>query len=341
MPSNSPFLRLPRRLLPAGCLLTAVTIVALPTSASAQQILDVNLNLQNVLTGLVGTTASPTTPTVTGVVNGLLTPGTGLLSQLEAAVNVQGDAINLLDAKVGNLASVQLGLDGLRSSVDVSSADHLRRLNALDDGQNSQNLRLASHDSDIGELRRGDTDQDEQLQQHDDDISELRAASSEQSSWNDDMNDAVKDHEVRVSSLETAASSSLGQVKTQTNMMSSMASQTVVRLDEMSGRLDQTNAVVQQHGKALEAMSSKLQSMDGRIDTANEGVAMALALKAPAVAADKTFAVSGGWGTFEGENAFAMSGAVRANDYLQVDAGVAVGASDGSVGGRAGATLSW
>jgi hypothetical protein len=68
---------------------------------------------------------------------------------------------------------------------------------------------------------------------------------------------------------------------------------------------------------------------------------MAMALSSPYVPEDKTFAISGGWGTFEGKNAFGLSGAMRATEYLQFDAGVAYGASTASVGGRMGATLAW
>ena len=97
---------------------------------------------------------------------------------------------------------------------------------------------------------------------------------------------------------------------------------------------------IQEVTNRVSNIENRMDNMNERIDTANAGVAMAFAMKTPTVAENKTFAVSGGWGTFEGENAFAVSGAVRATDMLQFDAGIAVG-SGSAVGGRAGATLSW
>ncbi len=103
------------------------------------------------------------------------------------------------------------------------------------------------------------------------------------------------------------------------------------RLDSLDTRLND----------GLASVSAGLSAVNARVDRANEGVAMAMALKSPYVPSDKTFALSGGWGTFEGENAFGISGAVRASDYLQFDAGVAFGAGHSTVGGRVGATLAW
>ncbi len=45
--------------------------------------------------------------------------------------------------------------------------------------------------------------------------------------------------------------------------------------------------------------------------------------------------------TREGENAFGVSAAVRAGDHIQFDGGIALGTGESSVGGRAGATVTW
>ena len=63
-------------------------------------------------------------------------------------------------------------------------------------------------------------------------------------------------------------------------------------------------------------------------------------MKSADVPLGQTYALTGGWGGFGGENAFAVSGAVRTADWLQFDGGVGVGTS-GSVGGRAAAKISW
>jgi len=77
------------------------------------------------------------------------------------------------------------------------------------------------------------------------------------------------------------------------------------------------------------------------IDTNSEGVAMALAMQAPFVPVDGRVGLTGNWGTFEGENAFAFGAALRLNEHAQFDAGVGVGINQGAVGGRAGLLLHW
>ena len=72
-----------------------------------------------------------------------------------------------------------------------------------------------------------------------------------------------------------------------------------------------------------------------------EGIAMAMALDAPYVPADKQFAVSGGIGSFEGNQAVAISMGYRFNANTQMDAGITYGASNKQVGGRVGITYAW
>ncbi|WP_164766107.1 MULTISPECIES: YadA-like family protein [unclassified Mesorhizobium] len=68
---------------------------------------------------------------------------------------------------------------------------------------------------------------------------------------------------------------------------------------------------------------------------------MALAMAGGSLPADKNFAVSINWGTFEGQNAFAGTAHARLTDNLFINGGVGVGASDHTVGGRAGLMLAW
>ena len=83
---------------------------------------------------------------------------------------------------------------------------------------------------------------------------------------------------------------------------------------------------------------SELQS-DVRDST--EGVAMALAMAGTAVVLpdNKAAAVSANWGTFEGENAGAISGVARLQGDVFVNAGF--GFSTNTTGGRAGVTFAW
>ena len=69
---------------------------------------------------------------------------------------------------------------------------------------------------------------------------------------------------------------------------------------------------------------------------------MAMALQAPFVPENKTFAFNTSLGFFDGENAIASSGAIRLTNEVQIDGGVSFGlGGDSAVGGRAGVTFAW
>ncbi len=72
-----------------------------------------------------------------------------------------------------------------------------------------------------------------------------------------------------------------------------------------------------------------------------EGIAMAMALDAPYVPPNSSFAMSGRYGNFQGSSAVSMSGAVRASSALQFDAGLAYGVRRSKIGGTVGFTLNW
>jgi hypothetical protein len=54
----------------------------------------------------------------------------------------------------------------------------------------------------------------------------------------------------------------------------------------------------------------------------------------------KTYAISGNWGTFEGENALAFGAIARISNNIYVTGGVGMGLNNNTVGGRAGITFS-
>lgn len=91
----------------------------------------------------------------------------------------------------------------------------------------------------------------------------------------------------------------------------------------------------------VSSLESSLGEIDGRIDKAFEGTAMALAMVGGGLPADKNFAVSLNWGTFEGENAFAGTAQARISENFFIHGGLGLGASQGTVGGRAGVTCTW
>jgi hypothetical protein len=72
-----------------------------------------------------------------------------------------------------------------------------------------------------------------------------------------------------------------------------------------------------------------------------EGTAIALAIVGATLPAGKNFALSGNWGTFEGEHGFAATAVARLTDNWFAHAGVGVGVERGTVGGRAGMTYAW
>jgi trimeric autotransporter adhesin len=55
---------------------------------------------------------------------------------------------------------------------------------------------------------------------------------------------------------------------------------------------------------------------------------------------NKNFAISGHWGTFQGQNAGAVAAYLRVSDNIVLDGAVGAGFRYG-VGGRAGATFGW
>jgi autotransporter adhesin len=91
----------------------------------------------------------------------------------------------------------------------------------------------------------------------------------------------------------------------------------------------------------VSSLESSMSPMNGRIDKAYEGTAMALAMGGGTLPNDKNFAVSINWGTFEGENAFAGSAYARITENLLIHGGLGVGASEGTFGGTAGLTFTW
>ncbi|MBT3069630.1 hypothetical protein KKP04_01930 [Rhodomicrobium sp. Az07] len=95
-------------------------------------------------------------------------------------------------------------------------------------------------------------------------------------------------------------------------------------------------------------MDAGLRNANRRIDETQEGVAIALALQQPIFAPGQSFAFRAGWGNFEGESAFGLSGAgIIGRDWfgqgtvVALDGGFGFGASSGVMAGKAGVTFGW
>ena len=83
-------------------------------------------------------------------------------------------------------------------------------------------------------------------------------------------------------------------------------------------------------------------SLSNDIDTTQEGVAMAFAMSGTSgLAKHETFALSGGVGTFEGHQGAALGAAMRLDENWSLNAGVAAGMQEGTVGGRVGFRYAW
>lgn len=108
----------------------------------------------------------------------------------------------------------------------------------------------------------------------------------------------------------------------------------------LSGHTSQITALDSRVGVLENRMDEGFARLDGRIDQAFEGAAMAMAMAAPAMPYDKNYAVSINWGNFEGKNAFAGTAQARVSESFVVHGGIGFGSS-GTVGGRAGLSFAW
>ncbi|WP_159082328.1 porin [Paragemmobacter aquarius] len=77
------------------------------------------------------------------------------------------------------------------------------------------------------------------------------------------------------------------------------------------------------------------------ISKGNEGTALGLALAGATVDAGKSYGVKANVGTFEGETAIGLSGAIRLDNGITLDAAYGTGIHHGTSGGRVGANFSW
>jgi len=89
----------------------------------------------------------------------------------------------------------------------------------------------------------------------------------------------------------------------------------------------------------LTALSARV---DQKVNKALTGTAMAFAMSAsPTLLPGKKFALSANWGTFQGQNGTALTGAVRLYKDVQLNAAFAYGFRENMAGGRAGVGFQW
>lgn len=78
-----------------------------------------------------------------------------------------------------------------------------------------------------------------------------------------------------------------------------------------------------------------------QIRDANEGVALSLAMPTATVDAGKTFGAAMNFGTFNGEIAVGIGGAISAADGLTITTSIGAGLNRGTAGARAGINYAW
>jgi hypothetical protein len=116
---------------------------------------------------------------------------------------------------------------------------------------------------------------------------------------------------------------------------------TITTVTALDSRVTTNTSNIATLDSRVGALETDFHHLDGRIDEAFEGAAMAMAMAGASLPADKNYAVSINWGNFEGKNAFAGTAQARLSENVLVHAGVGYGASTQSIGGRAGLTFAW
>lgn len=80
---------------------------------------------------------------------------------------------------------------------------------------------------------------------------------------------------------------------------------------------------------------NRIRSLQTDVDELREGVAIAVALDAPSLSADKKFSLSVGYGHFEGGNAMAVGGVVRVREDIFLSLGGGLGLDETSGAAKA------
>jgi trimeric autotransporter adhesin len=96
------------------------------------------------------------------------------------------------------------------------------------------------------------------------------------------------------------------------------------------------DAIAAQTNGQLATLNNGLNNAFRRIDRAGQGVAVAIALGGGFLSDDKDFSLWGGYGNYDGHNAFAAQSYIRLTDDVYLNAGVSFGLEENLVGTRFG-----
>jgi autotransporter adhesin len=91
----------------------------------------------------------------------------------------------------------------------------------------------------------------------------------------------------------------------------------------------------------IDHLQSQINDTNKRVDNANAGVAMAMAMGGGGLPEKKKYALGVNYGTFAGQNAFALSSALRLSENLVASGAIGYGVDQGQVGGRVGLQVAW
>jgi autotransporter adhesin len=132
----------------------------------------------------------------------------------------------------------------------------------------------------------------------------------------------------------TVSVGSAGNERRITNLAPGIASSdaaTVGQLSAVSANFDSQFGILQ----------SQINQMNQRVNVANAGVAMAMAMTGGFLPDRKTFAIAVNYGHFQHQNATAVSGYYRLSEAVVVSGGVSMGIEARQFGGRAGMLFAW
>ena len=151
------------------------------------------------------------------------------------------------------------------------------------------------------------------------------------------------------SSASTAAQSGdIGVVTTDRNgnlaadfsVSQNLAAQSLA-ISQNTSAIQGNSAAIQNNTAAILAAVEGIEFNSQAIAENRGGIAAAIALDTAYVPLGQTWAVSGGYGFYDSEGAFAGSIAYRINDTFQLNGGLTTGTDNGKTGGRAGFQASW
>lgn len=233
----------------------------------------------------------------------------------------------------GNLATSTFDLATLENlPARVNQTEQI--LASLQPTVNQHTIALGQHDTRIADVEEKNVEQDGRLGQ-------VEGKNTEQDGRLDEVEGTNNTQNQRLTGVEEK-NVDQDRVLGQLDQMLGLQSTQITNLDSrVTGNTQQIAALDNRVTTLDNRVSEGFNRLDGRIDQAFEGAAMAMAMAGAGLPADKNYAVSINWGGFEGENAFAGTAQARLSENFIIHGGLGVGTSQGTVGGRAGVTMAW